>query len=342
MSEEAAAAALDLPGIRKAAILLVSLGVDSAAVLFRHLSEEDLQRLAEEVSSMGAVAPEVSLKVLEEYQRMTSAQDYDAQGGHEFARRLLVKAFGEAGAETLLASLTKAHQQRAGRVESLQKADPQQLARFLEEEHPQTVALILGHLNDKQGSALLMNLPHTTRAQVVQRLANLRRFSPEVAEKVSTALNLRLKSVADQGRRNYSGSQNVADLMNCIDSSASSEILHAIEVKDPDLAIGIRDLMFTFEDFIGVADNQIRELMGLLDKKALCIALKGANEEMRDHFFRTMSSRAVEMMREDMEALGPVRGKDVMRAQAEIVSIARKLESEGKIILKGDGGDEYV
>ncbi|HEY0795064.1 MAG TPA: flagellar motor switch protein FliG [Acidisarcina sp.] len=335
-------AAQEVTGIRKAAILLIALGVDTAATLFRHLSEDDLQRLAEEVSGLGAVSPEASLQVLEEYERMTVSQDYGTQGGHEYAKRTLVKAFGEVGAENMLDRLTAVHQKRAGRVESLQKADPQQLARFLEGEHPQTVALILGHLNEKQGSALLMSLPQDIRAEVVQRLANLRRFSPEVAEKVSTALNLRLKSVSDRGRRSYSGPQNVADLMNSINAASAGEILEAIEVRDPNLAIGIRDLMFTFDDFIVVAETQIRELLGMVDKKVLCVALKGATEEMRDHFFRTMSSRAVEMMKEDMESLGPVRSKDVSKSQAEIVATARKLESDGKIVLKGDGGDEYI
>jgi flagellar motor switch protein FliG len=329
-----------LSGARKAAILLTVLGEDAAAVVFRNLNKEDLQRVADEVANLGVIPVEVSLQVFEEYQRMTQAQDYLVQGGHDLARRLLIKAFGEADASSILQKLTRARELTP--LESLQRTDPQKLARFLDGEHPQTIALILGQLGDSQASALLMSLPSDTRAESVKRLAKLRRFSPEMAEKVSVILNQRLKAVGEHGKRTYSGFQSAADIMNCIDTTAAQEILENIDNDEPTLAISIRDLMFTFEDLLQVSESQIRELTAVIDKKVLATALKGTNDGLKDHFFRTMSTRAVEMLKEDIEALGPVRSKDVVKAQTEIVAIARKLEFEGKIVLKGEGSDEYV
>jgi flagellar motor switch protein FliG len=331
---------LSISGARKAAILLTVLGEDSAATVFRNLDEKELQRVADEVAGLGTVPVEISLQVFEEYQRLTQAQDFIIQGGHDLARRLLVKAFGEGDAEGIMQRLTKARELNP--LESLQRADPQKLARFLEAEHPQTIALILGQLGDRQASALLMNLPNDIRAEAVKRLANLRRFSPEMAEKVSIVLAQRLKAVGEQGKRTYSGFQSVADIMNCIDTTVAQEILADIENEEPTLAISIRDLMFTFEDFLQVGEAQVRELTGAIDKRVLATALKGANEELKNHFFRTMSSRAIEMLKEDIESLGPVRNKEVLKAQSDIVAIARQLEAEGKIVLKGEANDEYV
>ena len=329
-----------LSGARKAAILLTVLGEDSAATVFRNLNDEDLQRVADEVAGLGTIPVELSLQVFEEYLRMTQAQDYLVQGGHELARRLLIKAFGETDAESILQRLTKAHELNP--LESLQRAEPQKLARFLDGEHPQTIALVLGQLGDRQASALLMSLPNEIRAEAVKRLANLRRFSPEMAEKVSLILSQRLKAVGEHGKRTYSGFQSVADIMNCIDTTVAQEILENIENEEPSLAISIRDLMFTFDDLLEVGEGHIRELTSAVDKRTLATALKGTNEELRNHFFRTMSSRAVEMLQEDIESLGPVRSKDVIKAQTEIVAVARKLEAEGKIVLKGEADDEFV
>jgi len=329
-----------LSGVRKAAILLTVLGEEPAATVFRNLNEHDLQRVADEVANLGAVPIELSIQVFEEYQHMTQAQDYLVQGGHDLARRLLVKAFGEEDAQQILQRLTRG--QELGALESLQRADPQKLAKFLEGEHPQTIALILGQLGDRQASALLMSFPNETRAEAVKRLAALRRFSPEMAEKVSIVLSQRLKAVGEHGKRTYSGFQSVADIMNCIDTTIAQEILTSIEDEEPSLAISIRDLMFTFEDLLEVGESQVRELTAAVDKRVLATALKGTNEDLKNHFFRTMSSRAVEMLKEDIDSLGPIRSKEVIKAQTEIVAVARKLEAEGKIVLKGEANDEFV
>jgi flagellar motor switch protein FliG len=327
-------------GAKKTAILLTVLGDDAAAVLFRNLNGDELQRVADEVANLGTVSTELSLQIFEEYQHMTQAQDYLVQGGQESARRLLTKAFGGEEAQGIMERLSKT--QELSPIEQLQRAEPQKLAKFLQGEHPQTIALVLGQLNDRQASALLLCLPIEIRAQTIKRLAALRRFSPGIAEKVSVVLNERLKAVGEHGKRTYSGFQSVADIMNSIDTVIAQEILAGIENEDPSLAISIRDLMFTFDDLLEVGEIHIRELTGVADKKLLAVALKGASEDLKNHFFRTMSSRAVEMLKEDIESLGPVRNKEVRKAQAEIVSVARSLEAEGKIVLKGESNDEYV
>ena len=340
MSEAAHGA--QLTGVRKAAILLSVLGEESAALILRGLPEEDLERLAQEIARLGAVPQEASLSVMEEYQQLAIAQEFIAQGGQGAAQRMLLKAFGENGSREIVARLMRANELSASRVESLQRIDTKQLARFLEGEHPQTIALILGHLDARQAAALLMCLPAPARAESVKRLARLRQFSPEMAEKVSLVLNRRLRSVGEQTRRTYSGFQSVAGLMNNIDATTSREILEMIEQEEAKLAASIRDLMFTFEDFLGVPELHIREVTNAIDKKILTLALKGATEELRNHFFLTMSSRAIEMMKEDAESLGPVRSRDVAKAQLEVVALARTLESEGKIVLKSEGADEFV
>jgi flagellar motor switch protein FliG len=331
-----------LTGARKAAILMTMLTEEAAASLFHHLTEEDLQGLTYEIARLGSVPKEVSLQVLEEYQQMAIAQDHISSGGRDVATRMLVKAFGESGAQAMVQRLVRSQEVNSSRVESLQRVDPKQLARFLEGEHPQTIALILGHLETKQASALLMCLPQKVRAESVRRLANLRQFSPAMAEKVAVVLNRRLRSVGDQKKKTYSGFQSVADLMNNIDATTSGEILDAIESEEASLAVSIRDLMFTFEDFKDVPEVQLRVLSGAMDKKTLTLALKSASESLKEHFFSTMSSRAIEMLKEESEQLGPVRSKDVAKAQMDVVSLARKLEAEGKMILKSEGADEYV
>jgi len=331
-----------LSGARKAAILLSVLGEDAAAPILRNLPDEDLERITEEVVQLGRVPTEVTLQVLEEYQEMLSAQECAASGGQEVAVRLLVKAFGESGARNMVDRLSQSDEAKALRLDTLRKADPQQLARFLVGENSQTKALVLGHLDAKQASAVLMKLEPEARADCVRRLANLGNFSPEIAAKVSMVLNRRLRSVGDQTRKSGNGFRNIAELMNRLDPVTSREILDNIEREEPKLAISIRDLMFTFDNFLEVPEQEMRELMSSIDKKTLMIALKGSSEDVRSHFYRTMSSRAVEMMKEDSEVMGPVRSKEVAKAQAEIVAIARKLESEGKIVLKSDGDDEYV
>jgi flagellar motor switch protein FliG len=335
-------ATANLTGTRKAAILLVVLGEEAASDVFRSLPDGVVQNLTQEIAELDYIPPETASEILEDYHRLTLTQDYLAQGGTDYATKLLVKAFGEEGARELLLQVSRAAEISASKLDSLQKADPQQLAKFLEEEHPQTIALILAHLDARQASSLLMRLPEETRAEVIKRLAQLRLFSPEMAQKVSVVLHKRLEAVGEQSRRAYAGFKGVADLLNRLEPPSAKAILEAIERDDPKLALGIRNLMFTFEDLIGVPEAGIRDMLAQLDKKTLAVALKGASEELKNHIFKVMSSRAVEMLKEDMEVLGPVRAREVNKAQLEAVEIVRKLESEGKISLGTEGEDEYV
>jgi len=329
-------------GLQKAAILMVLLGEESASHIYRHLPEGDVERLTRRIAELEHFKPETAMSVLEEYYQLTLTQGYLAEGGPDYAQKLLVKAFGEAGAQRLLDQASRTMEQNAVQLESLQEADPQQLAKFLEVEHPQTIALILAHLNARQASALLLRLPEGVRAETVKRLAQLRQFSPEVAQKVALALNKHLESLGEQSRRAYAGFKGAADLLNQLEPVSSKGILETIEKDDPTMALAIRNLMFTFEDLLGVPEAGIRELLGQLDKKALALSLRGASEELKNLIFKSMSSRAVDMLKEDMEVLGPVRSKDVNQAQREIVEVARRLEAEGKLVLSAESQEEYV
>jgi flagellar motor switch protein FliG len=329
-------------GIRKAAILLVLLGEEVASLIFKNLTESELQKVTQEISEVGDINPAEATEILSEYYNLSITQEYIAQGGTEYAERLLIKTLGADGARAMLEAVTRAQELSASKLDSLQKADPQQLAKFLQGEHPQTIALIMAHLDPKQASALLMKLNEETRAAAVKRLAELRQFSPEMAQKVSVVLHRRLQALGEQSRRAYAGFKGVADLLNRMDPASGKVILELIERDDAKLAMSIRNLMFTFDDLLGIPEAGIRELLAQLDKKTLAQALKGASNQLRDHLFKSMSSRAVEMLKEDMESLGPVRSKDVTKAQQECVAVARKLESQGKIQLKQENEDELV
>jgi flagellar motor switch protein FliG len=329
-------------GIRKAAILLVLLGEEVASLIFKNLNESELQKVTQEISEVGAINPAEATAILSEYYNLALTQEYIAQGGTEYAERLLIKTLGPEGARAMLEAVSRAQELSAGKLDSLQKADPQQLAKFLQGEHPQTIALIMAHLDPKQASALLMKLSEETRAAAIKRLAELRQFSPEMAQKVSVVLHKRLQALGEQSRRAYAGFKGVADLLNRMDPASGKVILELIERDDAKLAMSIRNLMFTFDDLLGVPEVGIRELLSQLDKKTLAQALKGASHQLRDHLFKSMSSRAVEMLKEDMETLGPVRSKDVVKAQQECVAAARKLESQGKLQLKQENEDELV
>jgi flagellar motor switch protein FliG len=329
-------------GVRKAAVLLVMLGEDAASTIFKNLNQQELDRVTREIAELDRVPPELVNEVLEEYYRMVLAAEHDAQGGRPYALRVLAKAFGDEAARTLLQQVERPPEVNVVSLESLRRTDPQQLARFLESEHPQTIALILAHMDTRAASDLLMKLPEETRGEAVKRLAQLRQFSPEMAQKVSLVMHKRLQGLGEQSRQTYAGFRSVAELLNRLEPNTSKAILDAVEQESPTLAVNIRNLMFTFEDFLTVQDAGVRELLAATDKKTLATALKGASENLRSHFFKCMSSRAVEMLKEDIDLLGAIRAREISKAQQEIVATARKLEADGKIVLKMETEDEYV
>ncbi len=331
-----------LSGIRKAAILLVAVGEDLAREILRALPEPDVQRLTEELADLHGVNPELSADVIEEFWEMLETQNFMVHGGLDYAGRLLVETFGKQRADDLMMLVRRSQEASQGNLAKLQRTDPQQLGKLLDSEHPQTIALVLAHLDPRRASMVLDNLSEEHKVVSIQRLAEMRQFSPEMAQKVAHILHRRLESVGDTARKSYSGFKAVADLLNRLNAEESKKILETIEDSQPELALSIRNLMFTFEDLVTVPAATIREIVGGVDKRQLALALRGANEELRAQIFKAMSTRAVEMLKEDMEVLGPVRSREVAQAQQEILNLARRLEAEGKVILKLETGDEML
>jgi flagellar motor switch protein FliG len=328
--------------LRKAAVLLVAVGEELAKEILRALPEVDVQRLTEELADLRGITPELSAEILEEFWELLETQNFMMHGGLDYASRLLMETFGKERADDLLALVRRSQEAAHGNLAKLQRTDPQQLGKLLDTEHPQTIALVLAHLDPKRASLVLDNLSEDHKVLSIQRLAEMRQFSPEMAQKVAHILHRRLESVGDTARKSYSGFKAVADLLNRLNAEESKKILETIEDGQPELALSIRNLMFTFEDLVTVPPATIREIVSGVDKRQLALALRGAKDELRAQIFKAMSSRAVEMLKEDMEVLGPVRSREVAQAQQEILNLARRLEAEGKVVLKLETGDEML
>ena len=334
--------AANLTGARKAAVLMVAVGEEAAKDILRTLPDEDVQRITEELADLRGITPEVSSAVVEEFWELLETQNYMMNGGLDYARRLLMDTFGKERAEDLLALVRQTQEADEGNLAKLQHTDPQQLGKLLDGEHPQTIALVLAHLDPRRASMVLDNLTEEHKVLSIQRLAEMRQFSPEMAQKVAHILHRRLENMGDTARKSYSGFKAVADLLNRLNAEESKKILETIEEGQPELALSIRNLMFTFDDLVSVPPASIREIVSGVDKRQLALALRGAKEELRAQIFKAMSSRAVEMLKEDMEVLGPVRSREVAQAQQEILNLARRLEAEGKVVLKLETGDEMM
>jgi flagellar motor switch protein FliG len=331
-----------LPGLRKAAMLLIVLGEQAAAELLQQLNEEEVQRVSREVAKLTAISAEQAETVLSEFNHLSTAGDYVARGGIDFARKLLMRAFSPDQAKRLLDRLTKALGADAASFDAIQKADPQQLAKFIHNEHPQTIALVLSHLNSTQAAALLTSLPAGLRADVSQRMASLDQISPEIILKIVGVIGSKLKALGEFSRESYGGVRAVAEMLNRLDSASSREILDHIDRGDTNLAETIRHLMFVFEDLLLIDPMGLKEVLAKVDRKILTVALKGTSEQLRNQMLSCMSQRGAEMLREDMDALGPVKIKEVEAAQQQIIAIVRQLEAEGVVSLKGTVGEQYV
>lgn len=337
-----AASPRSLNGVRKAAIFLVAVGEELGRKILQNLSEQDLQKLTEEIADLRGIPPDLSLEVVQEFHEMLDTQQYMMHGGLEYATKLLVDTFGQQRAEDLLGLVRRAQEASQSDLSVLQRVDPQQLGKFLESEHPQTIAVVLAHLDGRRGSTVIDSLSEERRVEAIQRLAAMRQFSPEMAQRVAMILHRRLANMGDTGRKAYSGFKAVADLLNRMESEETKKILDEIEAADVTMALNIRNLMFTFDDLVTIPPASIREIVAAADKRQLALALRGAPEELRAHVFAAMSSRAADMLKEDMEAMGPVRAREVAGAQHEILALARSLEAEGKVILKLEQGDDFV
>ncbi|HUJ23052.1 MAG TPA: flagellar motor switch protein FliG [Bryobacteraceae bacterium] len=335
------AASVDsIAGPRKAAMVLISLGEQVSSKILCQLSEEEVQRVSKEVAQIRSISSDQLEAVLEEFYNQTLATEYVVSGGIEYARKMLVTAFGPEAATRMMDKLPK-DLNKASSFGSLQKVEPKQLARFLQSEHPQTIALILSHLDSSKSAALLMSLPEEMQTDIALRMAALDQIAPEIVTRIAAVVDEKLKALGDFSRESRGGVRSVAEMFNRLDSSVSEQLLAAMEQRDANTAGGIRHLMFVFEDFLQVDQNGIKEVLARVDRKVLTIALKGTSDALKNHFTSCMSQRGAEMLKEDMDAAGPVRIRDVEAAQKQVIEKVKELQAEGVINLKG-GSDQYV
>lgn len=332
----------NLPGIRKAAMLMIVLGEESSAQLLRELTEDEAQVISREVAKINSISSEEAESVLQEFHQLATTGEFVTRGGVDFARKLLARAFEPDQSRRMLDHLSRALGSDAASFESLQKADPQQLAKFIHSEHPQTIALVLSHLGSSQAAALLCSLPPSVRGDVSQRMASLDQTSPDTILRISSVIGQKLKALGEFTRESHGGVRAVAEMLNRLDSATSREILEHFDQQDTNLAESIRHLMFVFEDLLLIDDMGLKALLAKVDRKVLTMALKGTSEQLRNQVLSCLSQRGADMLKEDMDALGPVKIKDVEGAQQQIIAIVRQLESEGVLSLKGTVGEQYV
>lgn len=330
-----------LSGIRKAAIIIMALGEEASGKVFKFLHEDEIERVAREVAVLGTVQAETNVAVLDEFCQLVAATEYMTTGGVEHARRLLSKTLGPEQSRRMIDRVVKSFSSSAG-FASLEKTNPQQLSKFILAEHPQTIALILAHLNTGTAAQLVALLPDELRADVLQRMASIEEISPEVIARISGVIDQRLKTLGGRKGEQHGGVRAVAELFNRLDRGVSQSALERIEATNPEMAVSIRNLMFVFDDLRNVEDTGIREIVNRAAKKTLTIALKGAGDDIKQRFLGNMSKRAAELLAEEMELMGAVRLREVEKAQHEIVAIARKLEEEGVITTGAEAGEPYV
>jgi len=335
-------AAPPVPGIRKAAILMIILGDQTSAEILRQLDEDEVQAIGREVARITSISNDQAELVLEEFYQMSMARNFILKGGIDYAKKMMMTAFGPEQAKKLLDRLLKTLGSETANFDSLQKADPQQLAKFIHNEHPQTIALILSHLNASQAAGLLVSLPLEIRGDVALRMANLDQISPAIISKIASIIAEKLKSLGELNRESYGGVRAVSEMFNRLDAGTCKEVLENIEQTDPTLVETIRHLMFVFEDLLLVGPDAIKEVLGKVDRKILTVAMKGTSEQIKSHFLQAMSERGSEMLKEDMEALGPIKLKEVEAAQQQIIAVVRQLDADGTISLKGTVGEQYV
>ena len=327
-------------GIQKAAILLISLGPERAAGIFKHLKEEEIEELTLEIANTRSVTPQVKDEIINEFYEVCLAQQYIAEGGIGYAKDLLEKAIGNEKAMEVISKLTASLQVKP--FEFVRKTDPTQLINFIQDEHPQTIALILSYLAPAQAALIVSALPPDRQADVARRIAVMDRTSPDVIKEVEKVLESKLTSLVNQDYTIVGGVDAVVEILNTVDRGTERHIMETLEIEEPELADEIRKKMFVFEDILLLDDRAIQRVLRDVDNNDLAIALKSANEEVQNAVFNNLSKRLAVMIKEDMEFMGPVRMKDVEEAQQKIVNIIRKLEDTGDIVISRGGGDEIV
>lgn len=330
----------DYTGIQKAAILLIALGPERSADIFKHLKEDEIEELTLEIANTRSVSPQVKEDVLNEFYQICLAQQYIAEGGIGYAKELLDKALGEDRAKEVITKLTASLQVRP--FEFVRKTDPSQLLNFIQDEHPQTIAMILSYLTSAQAALVVGALPPEKQADVAKRIAMMDRTSPDVIKEVERVLEKKLSSLVNQDYTIVGGVDAIVNILNTVDRTTEKHIMESLEIEEPELADEIRKKMFVFEDILLLDDRAIQRVLRDVDNADLGVALKAANEEVQNVIFKNLSKRLAAMIKEDMEFMGPVRMKDVEEAQQKVVSVIRKLEDSGEIVISRGGGDEIV
>jgi flagellar motor switch protein FliG len=330
----------DLQGVRKAAILLVSLDQDKAAEVLKRLPPEAVEEVSREIASLGEIANSSRREIFHEFYTLALANSYVSEGGLEYAKALLKKSLSEEDAKRVIHQVTQ--QVQTTPFSFLQKAESENLLTFIQDEHPQTIALILAHLPAQKASEILVGLPSQKQVEVVKRVANMEQTNPEVIKEVERGLEHRLSDIVSQTFEKAGGVESVAEILNLADRSTEKGIMEGLEAEDPDLVEQIRRLMFVFEDILLVNDKGIQSVLKEVDNEELALALKTASDELKQKIFKNMSERAAQLIQEDMQYMGPVRVSDVESAQQKIVDVVRRLEDTGDIIIAGRGGEKEM
>ena len=329
-----------LTGVQKAAVLLITLGPERSAEIFKHLKDEEIEELTLEIANTRSVSPEVKEEVISEFYQVCLAQQYIAEGGIGYAKQLLDKALGVERAQEVIGKLTASLQVRP--FEFVRKTDPSQLLNFIQDEHPQTIAMILSYLTSAQSAMVLGALPPEKQADVAKRIAMMDRTSPDVIKEVERVLERRLASLVNQDYTIVGGVDAIVNILNTVDRATEKHIMESLEIEEPELADEIRKKMFVFEDILLLDDRAIQRVLRDVDNNDLAVALKSANDEVQNVIFKNLSKRLAAMIKEDMDFMGPVRMKDVEEAQQKIVGVIRRLEDAGEIVISRGGGDEII
>lgn len=343
MAEESTALApVALTGLQKAAIIMVTLGPAESAQMLKHVSEDEADRFAKAVAQLDRVTPEQVGEALEEFYRFTSFESLYVKGGLDYAKKMFTEAYGPSVAQDMVERLTKSITNEALNFENFRKADPQQLSKFIQDEHPQTVALILSHLDPVQAATLINALPFEVRTDVALRMADLDQISPEIVRSIASVIEQKLRNLGELSRESYGGVRAVANIFNRLDPESCTQLMDAVERDNQPLSENIRRFMFVFRDLEDLDKTALGAIVQRANRSTLVIALKGANETLRTKFLSTQSQRGAAMMADDIASLGPVKLKDVDAAQQEIISLARDMEKEGVVSLKGAANEQYV
>lgn len=329
-----------LSGREKAAMLLIALGPETSAQVMRHLRDDEIEDLTLEIANINTVTPEDKKKIIDEFYQLCVAQEYISEGGIEYAREVLEKALGTQRAIEIINSLTTSLQVKP--FDFARKADPAQVLNFIQNEHPQTIALVLSYLKPEQSAAILSSLPQDKQVDVAKRIAKLNSASPEVIKEVERILEKKLSTLVSQDYTATGGLQTIVDILNASDRGTEKNILDSLEIDDVELANEIKKRMFVFEDIVLLDSRSIQRVLREVDNHDLALALKGASEDVSKVLYNNMSKRMAEMIQEDIQYMGPVRLKDVEDAQQRIVNIIRTLEDAGEIIISRGGGDEII